>query len=186
MARRDYSDRRRSGNKHRSISRPDSPWMRAISLPTSRISVCAKSTRTASSRRSPAAERRIFRGMADPRLRPRLRSTVLSRLRPTVTRLQYGGSIAVRYSRESLYIADSFNNRVRKVSGGVITTVAGNGVGQGPPSPDGGPASVPVIAVSVATDPAGNLYVGGFGIRKVTPAGTISTVASMINAVSLT
>ena len=27
----------------------------------------------------------------------------------------------------NLYIADGYNNRIRKVSGGIITTVAGNG-----------------------------------------------------------
>src|SRR5207247_3916186 len=59
----------------------------------------------------------------------------------------------------NLYIADRFNNRVRKVStAGNITTVAGNGI-QGF-SGDGGPATSASlnIPVAVALDTAGNLY----------------------------
>jgi hypothetical protein len=41
-------------------------------------------------------------------------------------------------SASNLYIADSGNNRIRKVSNGVITTVAGNGTGG--VSGDNGPA----------------------------------------------
>jgi NHL repeat len=45
-------------------------------------------------------------------------------------------------SAGNLYIADTENFRIRKVSGGVITTIAGNGP---PPgfSGDGGPATTP-------------------------------------------
>ena len=32
---------------------------------------------------------------------------------------------------------------------------------------------------SVATDAAGNLYIGGSGVHKVDPSGTITTVASI-------
>jgi uncharacterized protein (TIGR03437 family) len=80
----------------------------------------------------------------------------------------------------SLYIADLTNNRVRRVDPvtGIITTVAGNG--QSTPSGDGGPAisaGVP-SPYSVAVDKANNLYIGcPVYVRKVTPAGTISTVA---------
>jgi uncharacterized protein (TIGR03437 family) len=87
----------------------------------------------------------------------------------------------------NLYIADSLNNRVRRVSSsGVITTVAGNGFGAldgiGGFSGDGGPAtSAELFApVAVAVDAAGNLFIADLGnmrIRKVTPGGTITTVA---------
>jgi uncharacterized protein (TIGR03437 family) len=77
----------------------------------------------------------------------------------------------------NLYVADSDNNRIRKVSGGTITTVAGNG-NQGF-SGDGGPATSASLSgpSGVAVDSAGNLYiVDGYRIRKVS-GGTITTVA---------
>jgi trimeric autotransporter adhesin len=82
-------------------------------------------------------------------------------------------------SAGSLYIADSYNRRVRKISAdGVITTVAGNGSnGQGG---DGVPAlSTAVNPNGVATDGAGNLYIADAvnQIRKVSRDGTISTIA---------
>jgi sugar lactone lactonase YvrE len=78
----------------------------------------------------------------------------------------------------NLYIADTANHRVRKVTpGGTITTVAGNGSGG-----DGGPATAASLNMpwGVAVDAAGNLYIADTGhdrIRKVAPGGTISTVA---------
>ena len=80
-----------------------------------------------------------------------------------------------------MYIADSTNNRVRKVnSAGIVTTVAGNGtLGF---SGDGGPAAGAGVwnPMGLAVDAAGNLYIADSGngrIRKVNPAGVISTVA---------
>jgi len=80
----------------------------------------------------------------------------------------------------NLYIADGAVNVVHKVdTSGNITIVAGNGqVGH---SGDGGPATKAqlILPVAVAVDKADNLYIveGGGYIRKVTPEGTISTVA---------
>ncbi len=81
-------------------------------------------------------------------------------------------------SAGNLYIADTLNNRVRKVSNGIITTVAGNGsLGF---SGDNGPAvSAQLIPVGVAVDSAGNLYIADGNnnrVRKVAN-GVISTVA---------
>jgi sugar lactone lactonase YvrE len=81
----------------------------------------------------------------------------------------------------NLYIADGFNNRVRKVAAatGIIATVAGNG-NSGNNSGDGGPAtSAVVVPLRVAVDGSGNLYIiSGNAIRKVTAAtGIIATVA---------
>jgi uncharacterized protein (TIGR03437 family) len=80
----------------------------------------------------------------------------------------------------NLYIADTNNNRVRKVStAGAITTVAGNGaLGY---AGDGGPATSAKMAYpyGVTLDKAGYLYItdqGNQRIRKVT-GGTISTIA---------
>lgn len=81
----------------------------------------------------------------------------------------------------NVYIADVLANRVRKVTpSGTITTVVGNGnFGFGG---DGGQAASATISLpgDVGVDSAGNLYVvdtGNARIRKVTPAGTISTIA---------
>ena len=84
----------------------------------------------------------------------------------------------------NVYIADTQNNRVRKISAAdnIITTVAGNGDSWGPEE-DGLPATQ--VAVSspqaVTVDAAGDLYIyqSGAGLlRKVSAAdGTISTVA---------
>jgi uncharacterized protein (TIGR03437 family) len=80
-------------------------------------------------------------------------------------------------SAGNLYIADTSNNRIRKVSGGIITTVAGGGTGLG----DGGPATHASLLQpeGVAVDAAGTLYIADLldeRIRKVS-SGTITTVA---------
>ncbi len=94
--------------------------------------------------------------------------------------LSWPGGLAVD-SSGNLYIADAGNNRVRKVSAGVITTVAGNGVrGE---SGDGGPATSATLSWpnGVAVSGSGNLYIaealdGATVVRKVAPGGVISTV----------
>src|ERR1035437_10021191 len=83
-------------------------------------------------------------------------------------------------SAGNLYIADTANHRIRKVSGGMITSVAGNGEG-GFRVGDGVPATSASLTFpeGVAVDPAGNLYIadaGNYRIRKVS-GGTITTVA---------
>ncbi|HXB72405.1 MAG TPA: hypothetical protein VNY05_29475 [Candidatus Acidoferrales bacterium] len=82
-------------------------------------------------------------------------------------------------SAGNLYIADSANHRIRKVSGGVITTVAGNGnFGF---SGDNGPATGAQLYLpwGVAVDSTGSVYIADYGnnrIRKVAN-GVITTVA---------
>ena len=77
-------------------------------------------------------------------------------------------------SAGNLYIADACNNRIRKVSNGVITTVAGNGtLGF---SGDNGPATSAQLdhPDGVAVDSAGNVYVADSAnnrIRVLTPTG---------------
>ncbi len=82
-------------------------------------------------------------------------------------------------SAGNLYIADSSNNRIREVTNGVITTVAGNG--QRGNSGDGGPATGAELnnPFGVAFDSAGNLYIADTGnntIRRIAN-GVIATVA---------
>ena len=80
----------------------------------------------------------------------------------------------------NLYIADSWNHRIRKVdAAGVITTVAGDGTSDY--GGDGGPAVDAQLdfPVGVALDGAGNLYFAdqnNHRIRKVDSAGVITTV----------
>ena len=85
----------------------------------------------------------------------------------------------------NLYFADTGNNRIRRIDkNGVITTVAGTGIAGF--SGDGGPAIQAQIRLAgaplaaLALDSAGNLYLSDWGnnrIRKINPAGMITTVA---------
>jgi len=81
----------------------------------------------------------------------------------------------------NLYIADTGNHVIRKVNpAGIITTVAGNGTAGY--SGDNGPATSAQLhqPEGVALDSAGNLYIADIydqAIRKVNPAGIITTVA---------
>jgi uncharacterized protein (TIGR03437 family) len=91
----------------------------------------------------------------------------------TSAQLSAFGALAVD-SAGGLYIADG--NRVRKVSNGVIATVAGNGTNGS--SGDNGPAtSAQLSAGGLAVDSAGNLYIADrYSVRKVS-GGVITTVA---------
>lgn len=81
----------------------------------------------------------------------------------------------------SLYIADTENHRIRRVSpGGLISTIAGTGAPGF--SGDGGPATGAQLTSpgSVALGADGSLFVADTGnqrIRRITPGGVISTVA---------
>jgi uncharacterized protein (TIGR03437 family) len=83
-------------------------------------------------------------------------------------------------SAGNLYIADSNNNRIRRITRGLITTVAGTG-GAGF-SGDGGAATAAQLAfpTGIALDAPGNLYIADANnsrIRKVAPDGLITTIA---------
>ena len=89
---------------------------------------------------------------------------------------------SVMFSNGNLYIADSSNQRIRKVSSnGTITTVAGSG-GPGGFSGDGGPATSAALnfPLGMAMDGLGNLYFADGGnncVRRIAPNGVITTVA---------
>lgn len=82
-------------------------------------------------------------------------------------------------SNGNVYIADSHNHRIREVSAGIITTVAGTGTHGF--SGDGAAATAAMLwnPMGVAVDPSGSLYIADTNnqrIRKVS-GGTISTIA---------
>ena len=82
----------------------------------------------------------------------------------------------------ALYIADGLNNRIRKVSGGVITTVAGNGTAGF--TGDNAAATSAELSnpTGVAVDASGNLYIADSGnnvVRKVAN-GTITDRKSVV------
>lgn len=84
----------------------------------------------------------------------------------------------------NLYVADTSNNRIRKITAaGVVTTLAG-GSGQG--STDGtGTAARFNEPRGVAVDGSGNVYVADYQnhtLRKITPAGVVSTLAGSAGA----
>ncbi|HYO56161.1 kelch repeat-containing protein [Archangium sp.] len=87
-------------------------------------------------------------------------------------------------SEGSVYVSDSFNHRVRRISrDGLISTVAGTGV-DGSSSPkvgDGGPARKALLSLpkGLAFDALGNLYIADHmtRIRRVSPDGTMTRFA---------
>jgi NHL repeat len=80
----------------------------------------------------------------------------------------------------NVYVADTNNHTIRKITpAGVVTTLAGTAGAHG--SADGTGSSARFNSpVGLSIDGAGNLYVGDLNnetIRKVTPAGAVSTLA---------
>ena len=88
----------------------------------------------------------------------------------------------------NVYVADTFNHAIRKISAdGVVTTLAGSPGEIGHADGDGGAArfSQPF---GVTVDGAGNVYVADFGnsaIRKITPAGHVTTLAGVPSQVGI-
>ena len=90
-------------------------------------------------------------------------------------------------SNHDLYIADSGNNRIRKVSGGKISTIAGSGAtgASAGYSGDGGAATSAQLHTpyGVRVDSAGNVYISDIDnqvVRRIDgKTGTITTVAGV-------
>ena len=83
-------------------------------------------------------------------------------------------------SSGNLYIADSVNHRIRKISGGNISTVAGNGTGGFTGDKAAATSAELLYPSGVTLDSAGNLYIADTGnhvIRMVATSGTITTIA---------
>ncbi len=98
-------------------------------------------------------------------------------------------------SSSNIYVADTYNNKIRKImpstigstnstgaasttAGFIVTTLAGSGTAG---SADGtGTAASFNFPFGIALDSSGNLYVADYGnskIRMITPAGVVSTLA---------
>ena len=80
----------------------------------------------------------------------------------------------------NVYIADTNNNRVLRLSGGALTVVAGTGTAGS--AGDGGPATAAQLFAprGIAVDSAGNLYIADYSnqkIRMVSATGIINTIA---------
>jgi sugar lactone lactonase YvrE len=100
---------------------------------------------------------------------------------PATNASLYGPEDVVVDAAGNLYIADSRNNRIRKVdTNGIITTIAGNGTATF--AGDGGQATNASLSrpSGLAFDVAGNLFIADDDnsvVRKVGVNGIISTVA---------
>lgn len=85
-----------------------------------------------------------------------------------------------RHSDGTLYVADSKNHSIRKItSAGIVTTLAGRAGSPGNEDGSGGAARFNWPR-GIGLDSAGNLYVADLEnhtIRKVTPAGAVTTLA---------
>ncbi len=80
----------------------------------------------------------------------------------------------------NVYVADTGNHTIRKITpAGDVSTLAGLALTQG--SADGtGAAARFIFPISITIDASDNLYVADYGnhlIRKITPAGVVSTLA---------
>ncbi|MEA2345472.1 MAG: hypothetical protein QOF63_3641 [Thermoanaerobaculia bacterium] len=85
-------------------------------------------------------------------------------------------------SSGNVYVADSYNHAIRKITpAGAVTTLAGL-AGTGGSADGTGSAARFYYPEGVTTDSSGNVYVADFynhTIRKITPAGAVTTLAGL-------
>ena len=97
-----------------------------------------------------------------------------------VAAAQFAGPDSIAVGGNEIFVADTGNNRVRKITGGRVETIAGAGLAafRG----DGGLARFALLAApkTVLADGVGNVYffdAGNFRIRRIDGCGVIETVA---------
>ncbi len=78
---------------------------------------------------------------------------------------------------DNVYVADYYNNQIRKIIGGNTITLAGDTLGY-----RDGPGTIALFnrPIGICTDSAGNVYVADTynnAIRKITPAGFVTTIS---------
>jgi sugar lactone lactonase YvrE len=103
---------------------------------------------------------------------------VVTTLAGTFT-LAYGVAVG---NDGTVYVSDTNDQRIKKIVGNTVTTIAGNGTagfadGTGTNAKFSSP-------FGIAVDSSGNLFVGDAGnnrVRKITPAGVVSTFAGGIS-----
>lgn len=92
---------------------------------------------------------------------------------------QFDGPIAIWIDRQgSVLVADSYNDRIRKIAAdGIVSTVAGAG---SPGFSDGNASTASFNTPSgITVDSLGNIFVadtGNSAVRKITPQGEVSTI----------
>jgi hypothetical protein len=92
----------------------------------------------------------------------------------------------------NVFVADTYNNTIRKITpSGVVTTLAGSAAANRGSADGTGAAARFYWPWGVAVDGAGNVFVADVGneivggddtIRKITPAGVVTTLAGTVDA----
>ena len=100
---------------------------------------------------------------------------------PDATQARFNQPVGIaRDSSGNLYVADSGNHTIRKISpAGVVTTLAGQAGASGTIDGPGAAARFSVLK-GIAVDRSGNVYaVDDNAVRKISPAGIVTTLAGV-------